>query len=74
MIDIKELIEWVEFEPIYAYDGIGGYEFWGFTGYDKGQKYIDDFTWDESKWSDEENEAIKEYLYDHFDEIVQLYR
>lgn len=73
MIDIKELIDWVEFEPIYASNGIGAYEFWGFTGYDKGQSYIEDLTWDESKWSEEENEAIQKYVDDNFDELVKLY-
>lgn len=73
MIDIKELIDWVEFEPIYESNGIGGYEFWGFKGYDYGHKYIDRFEWDETKWSAEENEAIRKYVDENFDELVKLY-
>lgn len=73
MIDINSLIDWVEFEPIYESNGIGGYEFWGFKGYDYGHKYIDRFEWDELKWSHEENEAIRKYVDENFDELVKLY-
>ncbi len=53
--------------------GIGGYEFWGFQGYDKGEDYwdIDDINWDKSKYTDIENKFIAKYLEDNYDEIYE---
>ena len=46
--------------------GIGGYEFWGFKGYDKGEKYlaIDGISWDKSLYSKEENDMIEKFVDD----------
>jgi len=46
-------------------NGIGWYEFWGFKEYDAGVnswELDDDLTWDESKHTPEQNEAIKQQL------------
>ena len=43
--------------------GIGGYEYWGITGYDKGEDYfmIDAISWDKTLYSPEENKMIDSY-------------
>jgi hypothetical protein len=67
----QEFFDDVEFTPIYMNSGIGGYEFWGFKGYDHGVNYIDELMWSESLYSAEENQAIYEYVRDNFDTIVK---
>ena len=53
--------------------GEGHYEFWGFTGFDKGQDYYecDKYEWDKSLYTDEQNKEIEEYLETRFDHILQ---
>jgi len=63
-------------------DGIGSYNYWGATYYDDGDDYLvlGHLKWDESKFSIEQNEAIKKYIDEdsnwlHIEEIVshQMY-
>lgn len=55
----------VEFEafPEWENDGIGSYEYWGHQEYDRGHNYVSleqhgDPTWDEKKYTEEENKII----------------
>ena len=45
-------------------DGIGSYNYWGSTYYDAGDDYLvlDYLKWDESKFSKEQNEAIRSHI------------
>jgi hypothetical protein len=67
----QEFFDDVEFTPIYMNSGIGGYECWGFKGYDHGVNYVDELMWDESRYSAEENQAIYDYVRDNFNTIVK---
>lgn len=47
----------------YGNHGIGSYEYWGFKGNDVQMGWeIDDWSWDESLYTAEENKFIAEYL------------
>jgi hypothetical protein len=52
-------------------DGIGGYECWGFTGYDEGRDYFvcEKITWDKTKYNEKENKVIETYLDNNFEKI-----
>lgn len=61
----------VEFEafPRWENDGIGSYEYWGHQEYDKGYDYVSlehhgDPTWDEKKYTEEQNRIINEFKND----------
>lgn len=51
--------------------GIGSYEYWGYKGYDREEVeyYVDEITYNESEYTPEENEKIKEYISEHFNRI-----
>lgn len=51
----------LEIEILIENSGIGGYEFWGYRGYDEGNDYfiIEDVKWDKSSYSQEQNEMIE---------------
>lgn len=55
-------------------NGIGGYEFWGMKGYDKGEDYlvVDSEDWDRNKYTEEENTLIAKYVSDNFEDIEKL--
>ena len=52
-------------------DGIGHYEFWGAPGYDHGNDYpvVGEISWDQDRFTAEENAAIAKYIDDQFEEI-----
>jgi hypothetical protein len=52
-------------------DGIGSYEFWGFSGYDSGTNYltVEDATWNKDLYTAEENAFIDKYIDDNIDKI-----
>ena len=52
-------------------DGIGSYEFWGMKGYDAGVDYkiCETITWDRTLYSDEQNNAINNYVQSNWDYI-----
>ena len=52
--------------PQWENDGIGGYEYWGAPGYDKGHDYVSleskgDPTWDKKAFTKEENKIIEAF-------------
>lgn len=51
--------------------GIGSYEYWGQRGYDAGFTYpvIEQFEWDKSLYTDEQNELIDKYIIENWNEI-----
>jgi len=54
-------------------DGIGGYEYWGSTGYDKGNDYYecDEVHWDKSLYNDFQNDVINKYLRDNWEKVTE---
>lgn len=64
----------VEFEGslITENDGIGGYEYWGFKGYDEGEDYLvcEEITWDKSLYNEHENATIKQFVNENYDKIA----
>ena len=62
-VEIGEDILMVEVtvDASYGNHGIGSYEYWGFKGSDVQMGWmIEDYTWDESKYTMEQNQAIHE--------------
>lgn len=54
----------------YGNHGIGSYEYWGFKGNDVQMGWeIDDWEWDQSLYTAEENKAIQKYTEDNDDRI-----
>lgn len=53
--------------------GIGGYEYWGYRGYDAGHDYyvIENFEYDKSLYTEEQNEFIDKYLIENHDKIEE---
>lgn len=50
--------------------GIGPYEYWGIPGNDVQMGWeIDEWFWDESLYTEEENKIIQKYIDDNFDDI-----
>lgn len=59
-----------EAEPEVWNDGIGGYEFWGSGGYDKGGECVGwVFEWDMFSLTTEENEWIEDVCYNEDNEF-----
>lgn len=54
-------------------DGIGSYEYWGATYYDKGNVYLvlDDMKWNESLYTPTQNKAIEEYIDDNWEMLEE---
>ena len=59
----------VEYTAVYGSSGIGYYEFWGSVEYDKGQTYVEEIHWDESKYTDYENVLIDEFVTNNYDRV-----
>lgn len=53
--------------------GIGSYEYWGSREYDAGHDYyvIENFEWDKSLYTAEQNEFIDKYLIENHDKIEE---
>lgn len=50
--------------------GIGSYEYWGIRGNDVQMGWeIEDWSWNESLYTEKENKVIEKYMNDHFDDI-----
>lgn len=64
------IVEYIGY-PRLENDGIGGYEFWGFTGYDEGRNYYacEEIHWDKELYNDYQNRIIKDYLEENFEEV-----
>ncbi len=61
------------YETYMTNDSIGSYDFSGFTYYDNqpDRLVVDRFEWDKSLYTDEQNKAINQYIYDNFLELEE---
>lgn len=52
-------------------NGIGSYEYWGSQEYDAGEDYpvVEEMTWDNSLYTEEENNIIQEEINKNWDKI-----
>jgi hypothetical protein len=74
-VEIGEDYKEVDFEgdPEYGNLGIGPYEFWGFKGNDVLMGWeIDGISWDKSKYTDKENQAIDKFVDKNIRKIEDL--
>lgn len=74
-IDTKEDVIQVEltFETSKVNDSIGNYDYSGFQYYDyqEDRVVVDDFKWDESIYSEDQNKIISKYVYNNFLELQE---
>jgi hypothetical protein len=72
----KDEIEVVfEGEPGYVDEGIGSYEFWGQKCVDKQMVLkCEDISWDEKKYTPEENEIIEKYIEKAEEKLCEKYQ
>lgn len=54
-------------------DSIGSYEYWGFQYYDhqSDRIIVDEFKWNKSQYTPEQNKAIELYIYNNFDKLEE---
>lgn len=65
------LIVDLSYDVVKENDGIGSYEYWGYTYYDRGNDYfiVENMKWDKTLYTDQENEIIERYVEKYAEEI-----
>ena len=69
----EQLVD-VDVYAVYGDHGIGSYEYAGIRGYHKDYRWdIEEWTWDQSKYTKEQNEAINEACYREQSEFIDTF-